>query len=78
MIDKYICEVREKLNSLVCEEDAELHNGEILILSQKLDKLIFIRETIAIKRSQINYDKELQNFLSPMVFNKCINPGLLN
>lgn len=60
MVDKYIEETREELNYLVSKENAELHNGEILKLSQKLDKLIFVRETIAIKRAKIKFNEQLQ------------------
>lgn len=64
MMDNYIEEIREQLNKLVNEED-ELSHGKILMLSQRLDKLIFVRQTILVKRSKINFREQLESFLSP-------------
>jgi hypothetical protein len=57
MVDYYISVVREELDCLVSQENAELHKGEILILSQKLDKLIFVKQIVLMRRSQSNYRK---------------------
>lgn len=64
MLDKYIDEVRSKLNSLVENEEADFSHGEILILSQKLDKLIFVKQTLEIQKSKINYIEQLHAFVS--------------
>jgi hypothetical protein len=72
MVDNYITEVREELNCLVSQENAELHNGEILTLSEKLDKLIFVKETIVIKRSKINFIEQLHDLLCPTLYDKIV------
>lgn len=41
---------REELNILVAENDAVLHQGKILKLSQELDKLLFIGGNLAINK----------------------------
>lgn len=65
MLDKYIEELRKELNTLVVDDGADFCRGEILTLSQKLDKLIFIKQTLEIERAKINYIDQLRSFLSP-------------
>lgn len=65
MLDKYIEEVRKELDTLVVEDGADFCHGEILTLSQKLDKLIFIKQTLEIEKAKINYIEQLRNFVSP-------------
>jgi hypothetical protein len=64
MLDIYIEEVRKELNSLVKEEGADFCQGKILTLSQKLDKLIFVKQTLEIQRLKIHYVEKLRSFVS--------------
>jgi hypothetical protein len=68
MLDYYIEEVKNQLYNLLDQEGAEFSYGEILMLSQKLDKLILVKQSILIKRSETNYFKQLHNLLSPKLF----------
>jgi hypothetical protein len=72
MLDNYIIEAREELNYLVGKENAELHQGEILTLSQKLDRLIALKQAILIRRTRSNYCKQLQSFLCPTLYAKVV------
>lgn len=61
--------LREKLNEMAAADNVVLYSEEILNLSQKLDKLVFVSEAITIQRSRINYKEQLQKFLSPELYN---------
>lgn len=62
--------LRAKLNEMTAVEDTVLYSGEILTISQKLDKLILIRQIILIKRAEVNYLKQLERLLSPELYAK--------
>lgn len=64
MLDSYIEEIRKELNKLVKEEGADFCQGKILTLSQKLDKLIFVKQTLEIQRLKIHYVEKLRSFVS--------------
>jgi hypothetical protein len=64
--------LRAKLNEMVAIDDAILYSGEILKLSQKLDKLIFLKQAILIRKAQPNYIKQLQGFLCPTLYAKVV------
>lgn len=70
MLEFYIEETKGQLHDLLDRENAELDHGEILLLSQKLDKLIYVKQYIIIKRTQLNYKEQLHDFLSPEVCTK--------
>lgn len=64
--------LRAKLNELAAVEDTVLCAGEILNISQKLDKLILVKQIILMKRAEINYMKQLKRLLSPELYAKVI------
>lgn len=72
MLDKYIEQMRDELNKMMNINDIQLNYEEILELSQKLDKFIFIKQNIIIGRERSNYIEQLNNFLCPTLYNKVI------
>lgn len=73
MLDKYIEEMRSELNKMLDTKNAQSNYEEILELSQKLDKFIFIKQNIIIRREKSNYMKQLNNFLCPTLYAKVTN-----
>lgn len=64
--------LRAKLNEMVAVDEAILFSGEILKLSQELDKLIFVEQAIRVKRTELNYEKQLRDILHPDLYAKLV------